>query len=213
MSHSTVVRNSIVARWVTAVGMCLLSMTWGHDLAYRLMMPSDIDHHAEHQVQSSVAALHEYMPLLTQGAIGLALAGGLAWMVMSASRGVGLSRRAQRAARLMSVAPTVVLPLMFVATEIIERLPTHAGVPPLSLLVVGILIQVACGYVAGRLVAVVLDGAARVARSIARLFRRAASRPIRRVGSGVRPRHQLVPRKRGVPRVCMERGPPASAGS
>lgn len=190
------------------MGLCILAMTWGHDLVYRLMMPGSMDHHPHHDAEASVAALHAYMPLLSRSAVALALAGGFAWMVMSALSVAPLSQRAQRAARYMQHAPVIALPLLFVVTEIVERLPAHAGLPPLPLLLVGIVIQVLCGIAAGRIVAAVLDGAARVARGIARFFRRSPRRT--RVGgsSGIRLYCDQAHVSRGVPNVCMDRGPP-----
>ncbi len=164
--HGESAREPGAARYLAALGVCLASLTLGHDAAYWVAMG------AAHQHADATLHMHEYLPVIIRSAVIVALLGCSVWAVVAF--------RAARAGRVVASlrhtsigagwVPAVILPGAFIVMEFVERQPFGGGVPPWEILVVGCCIQIAAGMFAGRIVGVMLDGARAVAILVARGF-------------------------------------------
>ena len=195
--------TSTIARFVVSLGLCMVSLIYGHDLVYR-MLRSGSDHH-DAASAARLFEMHAYVSGLRTGAVYVAVAGVVLFVLARARECSHRSATVRHGGRW---SPAVWLPLAFLVMELVERIPMHEGLPPFDIVVVGMVLQVACGLLAGVIVSAVIRGADRMARVVATLFTPRAARG------------QRVPCERSTPRldtriacgICMSvlwwRGPP-----
>jgi hypothetical protein len=148
--------------WLLALPLALIGSQAGHELGYRLAVPSP--HERAHLLERTGHAYLEYAPLAVGAALAV-LAVGFLWLVARLARGDAGAAR-------MPVALALLLPpLVFVCQEHVERYLHHHAVPWETLVqpavLAGLVVQLPAALFAAFLTHPLTRLAERVARSLA----------------------------------------------